>query len=249
MEDTNEKGWFANALSQVAKTLNSFILIFKKHGFLYSLIILVIFTCFYTLLINPIRIDKIVEKSIENAYTENKQKENEEKQIAILRRIEANNIIGDISAKLIDKYSTGSTGIRRVLILEAHNSIKTLQNIDLLYYSCSSEMLSPHARHLVYLSEDLQRQMQMNLIGINMINTLKHRNYLFYDRMSECQHPEHRLIHKLSSTGDNECIIIPFLSETNYPVILLVISGDNLPVNDIVEYVNEFKKQIENCLM
>lgn len=241
-ENTNEKGgWMSNIFDSISKVLNNFINVFKRHGFFYTLLLLIILITSYTLIINPVKIDKIVE----NRFNEVRKMEQEQTEQAINRRYEADMIVGDIMTKIIDKFPD----IHRVLVLEAHNSIKSLQSVDFLYYSCSMEMLTPNSRHLIYLSDDLQRQIRANLIGNNMINTLKHREYIHYDSIAECKHPDHRLIHKLASTGDNECLLIPYLNNNNEPVIIMVISGDNLPVKDIIEYVADFKKQIENCLM
>ncbi len=236
-----DANWYGTVLSGITSAFNKFVSIFKKHGFVYSMLVMILLVCFYTLIINPIRIDKIVEKRIETMYSNEKQKEAESMQ----RRLKADQIVGDIMTRLIDKFPE----IHRCLILEAHNSLKSLQNVDFLYFSCTTEMLTPNSRHFNYLSEDLQRQMRVNLIGQNMVNTLKHRQYIEYKNISECKHPDHRLIHKLADAGDQEAIFIPFLNEYDEPVILLVISGTELQTKDIVEYVSEFKKQIEACLM
>ena len=233
--------WITKIISGLTTTLGKFIAIFKKHGFVYSLFAMFALLCLYTLIINPIRIDKIVEKRFETMYQNEKAKEAE----TIQRRLEADEIVGDIMTRMIDKFPN----IHRCLLLEAHNSLKSLQNVDFLYYSCTMEMLTPNSRHFNYLSEDLQRQMRANLIGQNMVNTLKHRAFIFYDNISDCKHPDHRLIHKLAVAGDNQALIIPFTNESNEPVIILVISGDELPVDEIVSYVNDFRKNIESCLM
>ena len=233
--------WYSSILSGITSALGKFVTIFKKHGFVYVTLVLILFVSCYTLIINPIRIDKIVEKRFETMYETEKQKEAE----TIQRRLEADEIVGDIMTRMIDRFPN----IHRCLLLEAHNSLKSLQNVDFLYYSCTMEMLTPNSRHFNYLSEDLQRQMRANLIGQNMVNTLKHRAFIFYDNINDCKHPDHRLIHKLAGAGDNQALIIPFTNESNEPVILLVISGDELPVDEIVSYVNDFRKQISSCLM
>lgn len=236
-----DSSWYVAILNGIAGAAGKLINTFKKHGFAFSAFTLLILVCAYTLVINPIRVDKIVEKRFEMMYSNERQKEAE----TIQRRLEADEIVGDIMTKMIDRFPE----IHRCLLLEAHNSLKSLQNVDFLYYSCTMEMLTPNSRHFNYLSEDLQRQMRVNLIGQNMVNTLKHRPFIFYDSISECKHPDHRLIHKLANAGDNQCLIIPFINDSNEPVILLVISGDDLPTDDIIDYVNDFRKQIQSCLM
>lgn len=237
--------WINKILSGVTTTLGKFIAIFKKNGFVYSLLAMLALVCLYTLIINPIRVDKIVEKRFETMYEQTKQKETDEIVNAMNRRLSADMVIGDIMTRLIDKYEN----IHRVLLIEAHNSLRNISGgVDFLYYSCSMEMLSPNSRHLSYLSEDLQRQVRVNLLGNNMIQTLKHRNFLYYDKLAECRHPDHRLIHKLAGAGDSEAILIPFISQGE-PNVILVVSGEQLPVDDIVDYISQFKRQIESSLM
>lgn len=241
-EYNSESGGFVQTvINAITGAFTKFVGTFKKHGFLYCLFVMLLLILFYTLIVNPIRIDRIVEHRFEMMYEQQQRKEAE----TITRRLQADEIVGDIMTRLIDKFPA----IHRCLVLEAHNSLKSLQNVDFLYFSCTLEMLTPNSRHLNYLSEDLQRQMRLNLIGRNMLNTMKHRKFLVYDNVSECKHPDHRLIQKIADTGDNEALFIPFLNDMHEPVILLVISGDELPTDEIVEYVNDFRKEIESCLM
>ncbi len=199
----------------------------------------------YTLIINPIRIDQIVEKRIEMIWQNQNDKANEMRELNIEKRYKADEIVGDIMVKLIDRYDN----IQRVLLLEKHNSLQSLSGVDFLYLSCSMEMLTPNSTHLNYLSEDLQKQIVVNLIGNDMINTLKHRDYLYYPDVANCQHPQHRLIHKLRDAGDKECIIIPFKDSSHRPLLLFVITGENLDVEGITDYIQQFSKTIEDCLL
>lgn len=238
----NDKlNWYQSALSAIGDVANKFINTFKKNGFIFSVGTMIVFVILYTLIINPVRIDRIIEKR----FTTEKEKAIEANEKAMQRRLQADEIVGDIMVKIVDKFES----VHRVMLLEAHNSLQSLNGVDFLYYSCTSEMLTPNSRHLTYLSEDIQRSMRSNLIGLNMLQTLKHRDYIHYTNIKECKHPDHRLIIKLANSGDNEAILIPFLNDKGDPVILLVISGDNMQVNEIIEYVNEHRKTIEQCLM
>lgn len=244
IETDENKGWYANIINQLTKTFSSFINIFKKHGVLFTILMMVLFICFWTLLVNPIRVDNIIEKRLEVAWQKEKEKENQDKEDAIERRYNADEIVGDIMTKLIDKFN-----VDRVLLLEKHNSVVSLGNVDFLYLSCSLEMLSTQANELAYISEDLQRQVVLNLLGSDMIGTLKHRDYLYYSDVTTCNHPQHRLIHKLRDAGDKECLIIPFKDKNHRPLLLLVITGENIDVDGIIEYVEQFTKQITDLLI
>lgn len=237
----NSESWYSGVLNGIATGLNKFVKIFKRNGLLYTTIVMILFITFYSLVINPVRIDKIVETQFERYYQAQKDKET----ISLQRRNNADEIVGDIMTKLIDKCPN----IHRTLLLEGHNSLQSHSGIDFNYYSCTMEMLSQNNKQFIYLSEDLQRQMRTNLIGLNMYNTLKHRSYIYFNNLHESQYPNNRLIVKLSGAGDSEAIVIPFINESNEPIVLLVISGEQLPVNDIIEYVNDFTKEIQRYLM
>lgn len=241
MNDNKQLNWYNSILNTISDVASKFIRAFKKNGFIFSFATMMVFILIYCTIINPINVGKIVERKL---LTE-KEKSIEANELAMQRRLEADEIVGDIMTKIVDKFES----VHRVMMLEAHNSLQSLQGIDFLYYSCTSEMLTPNSRNFNYLSDDIQRSMRANLIGNNMLQTLKHRDYILYDNIAECNHPQHRLIHKLADAGDSQAILIPFLNNKKDPVILLVISGDNLPTNEIIEYVNEHKKSIEQCLM
>lgn len=241
MNDNKQLNWYNSILNTISDVASKFIRAFKKNGFIFSFATMMVFILIYCTIINPINVGKIVERKL---LTE-KEKSIEANELAMQRRLEADEIVGDIMTKIVDKFES----VHRVMMLEAHNSLQSLQGIDFLYYSCTSEMLTPNSRNFNYLSDDIQRSMRANLIGNNMLQILKHRDYILYDNIAECNHPQHRLIHKLADAGDSQAILIPFLNNKKDPVILLVISGDNLPTNEIIEYVNEHKKSIEQCLM
>ena len=239
MEDNK---WYENILNSISKALNSFVSVFKKHGLIYTLFITVIFVLVYSLIINPIHLNKIIEER----FKIEKQIEKEETEKSMQRRMEANNIVSEIMQKLVYKYNDN---VNRICLLESHNSVTSLQGIHFIYASCTYECLSPSSRNYTYISDDLQRQMQINLYGQNLIQTMKHREYILFDNIQQHNHPEIRIIHKLAETEDTECLIVPFLNNNDYPTLVMIVCGNNLPVDDIMSYINEFRKQIENCLM
>ena len=55
-------------LTSLSTAFNKFVLTFKKNGLLHTTIILLLFILTFTLIINPIRIDTIVEEQIEKHY-------------------------------------------------------------------------------------------------------------------------------------------------------------------------------------
>lgn len=232
--------WYDTMLNGMASAFSKFVAAFKKHGLLFSTFVMVLFVLCYTLIINPIRLDRIVESRLETVYQKEKKADIE----AMEKRLKADEIIGGIMTKIVDKFPE----VQRVLLLECHNSIKTTMQTDILFITCTMEMLTPNSRHLNYIAEDLQRQIRHNLMG-GILNTLKYRDYLYYDDVQHCSHAEHRLLQKLKSVGDNEAILIPYRDDDDVIQMVLVITGDKLPVDDIIDYISTFKKTIDQCLM
>lgn len=233
--------WYSAVLSGITGALGKFVSIFKKHGFVYVTLVLILFVSCYTLIINPIRIDKLVEKRLEHMYETEKTKEQE----SINRRLAADEIIGGIMTKIVDKFPE----VKRIILLESHNSIKNLGgDVDILFFTATMEMLTPNSQHLQYIADDLQRQIRHNLMG-GLLNTLKYRDYMYFNNVQNCNHSSHRLIIKLKEVGDKEALLIPFKNNDDMVQNVLVITGEDMPIDDIVEYVDEFKPQISKMLM
>lgn len=244
MSEQNDKGFFNNIIDSIVSGYEKLIKIFKKHGILYSIFLMVIFICLWTLIINPIRIDRIVEKRLEKQQTEQNEKVKEEKEILIERRYKANEICGDIMAKLLYKYHAN-----RVLLLEKSNGTKSLGNVDFLYLSATLEFIDPQNPNTDYISQDLQRRFTVNLMGPDMIALLKHSKYLYYPNLQEYDKNNCQLFLKLKKEGEKECLIYPFSDSKHRPLLILVVCGENLNVKEIVDYIDEFSKQITDLLI
>lgn len=236
----DKNNWYHSALSVIADVANKYIRAFKKNGFLFSFGVMIVFVLVYTLIINPVRVDKIIEKR----FITEKEKTIEANELAMQRRLQADEILGQIMTKLIDKFPE----VQRILLLEGHNGTKTFGNADLIFMTATMEMLTPSSNELEYVSDNLQRQIKQNLLG-QFNNTLKHRDYVYYNDISNCHHNDHRLFRKLKAVGDKEALLFGYKDKNNIVQIVLVITGVNLPVNAITEYVADFKPQISNCLM
>lgn len=237
----NDKlNWYQYIFDGISNVASKFIGAFKKNGFILSFGAMMVFIVVYTLVVNPIRLDKIVEKRFLTEFDKAKQEEVN----SVNKRIEADKILGNIMTKLTEKFPE----IQRILLLESHNSVKTLSGTDILYMSCTMEMLTPSSLHLDYISENLQRQIRHSLLG-QMLNTLKYKPYLYYSNIASCNHPDHKILWKLKQTGDKEALLFPYLDNENNVQIVLVITGEKLPTKEIIDYVGDFKQQVEHCLM
>lgn len=242
--ENEDKGLFNNIIDSVISGLEKLIKLIKKHGILYTILIMVIFIVFWTLIINPIRLNNIIEERLRHQYELSQQAQADNHQELINRRYEANEIVNDIMAKILFKFKAN-----RVLLLEKHNSVSSLGNVDFLYLSCTLELIDLNNTETDYISEDLQRQMTVNLLGNDVIGLLKHSKYLFYDDLQHYNKSQCRLLNKLKKQGEKQALIIPFCDKNHKPLLIMVICGDNLNVKEIYNYVEDYSKQITDLLI
>ena len=240
----DEKNVYSQILESLANSYNNFVETFKKHGILICTVIMVLFILFWTLIINPINVNEIIQKRLQMQYEQMQQQETQLKEELIDRRYRANEVIGGLMSDIQKQY-----GCSRVLLLEKHNSLKTLGNVDFLYLSASIELIDTDNQQVNYISDDLQRQVVFNLLGSETITRLRHSNYLFYDDLQNEKRSECRLINKLIAAGDKQCILYPFRDNKHRPLLIVVISGDNLNVSEIVGYLNENRAQVKDLLI
>lgn len=166
------------------------------------------------------------------------------KQELIDRRYTANDIIGALMNKTLHKWNCN-----RVILLEKHNSMQSLGNVDFLYLSASIELIDVQNEDIDYIADDLQRQVVFNLLGAEINTALRHNDYLFFNHLQTSKRNECRLLNKLADEGENQCLLIPFADNKHRVLLIMVITGDNLNVSEITEYINENKQQITDLLI
>lgn len=239
-EIKRDKSWLGNLLESIVSAFNKLLEGVKKHGVMLSLFSVIIILILYSFILNPVHIGDMIEAHWNKKLQEDKFAKKE----MIERRYEANEKVADIMTQILYEYNCN-----RVILLEKHNSVASLGNVDFLYLSCTLEMLDNHNSELDYISEDLQRQMTVNLLGSDVIGLLKHSKYLYYDNLQSYKRSQCRLLNKLKSEGEKQCIIYPFRDSKNRPLLIMVICGDNLNVKEITNYINEKQKQISDLLI
>ena len=235
-----EKGIISTVIESIVGGFERMIEAIKKNGKVTASFTLLIFILLYSIIINPIRINKILEDRFSNHYTY----EQKQKQMLIDRRYEANEIVGDIMSKLLYKFNAN-----RVLLLEKHNSICSLGNVDFLFLSCTLEMIDFNNQGIDYMSDNLQRQMTVNLLGNEMIGMLKHSKYVYFKDLQSYNKYDCKLLYKLKEAGEKEVILFPFCDKSHRPLLIMAVCGENLNCEEIVDYIDEFSKQITDLLI
>lgn len=245
IETDNDKGWFANVLSSVSNTFSKFIGIFKKNGILYTLLMMLLFIIFWTLIINPIRVNDIIEKRLEYQWEIEKEHNTNEKEQAETRRVEIDQLINPMLDDAVERYK-----VDRVMLFEFHNGTKALNsNLDFLYSSCSYESINLEDNKIENISDNFQRQYNSQFLSRQIITQLQHKDYIAIDSISNYKRNDSRLITKLSKNKVNKIMIIPINNANKLTALIVVANRKEFDEEEIYNYMKPFIQQIEQNLI
>lgn len=245
IDTDGNKGWFANILSSLSNTFGKFIALFKKNGILYTLLMMLLFIIFWTLIINPIRVNDIIEKRLEHQWEQELKQLEETKLAAEEKRYNADALITPIMEDIVEKFN-----VDRALLFEAHNSTSNICGIDFLFYSSTYEVINYDDYNLDYIGDNFQRQYISNMLGSEIMTMLSHKDYIYYNDLVNYRRNKSRLLTKLNKFGVQNVLIIPIKNNKQQPILLLVICNNNtMEAKTIYEYFKAFEKQIEQSLI
>lgn len=245
-EDTHgNKSWIGGVVEAIVNAFNKMLGGVKKHGVMLSLFTVLILILLWSLILNPIHLNEMIEHQFYKMTEQQKNDNMHETEESIARRENANYFVSDLMFNIIKNYKN----VNRVLLLEKHNGTSNLKGVDFLYSSCTYELVNNDLENPAFLYDDLQKQTNLNLLGVNLIQTLKLTDYIHFDDLQKQGTNQSRLLMKLHQAGDSQTIIYSFKDSNHRPLIMLIISGNDLNVEEITNYVDQFKKQIEELLM
>lgn len=239
------KSWISGVFEAITNGFTKALEGIKKHGVMLSLFTVVILILLWSLIINPIHFNEMIEHQFYKYVEQQKTEHANETEESIGKREKANYFVSELMVNIINRYKN----VNRVLLLEKHNGTSNLKGVDFLYSSCTYELVNNDLETPFFLYDDLQRQTNLNLLGSNFIQTLKHVDFLYFDDLMKQGTNQSRLLMKLHQVGDSEAIIYSFKDSNHRPLIMLIIGGNNLNVDEITNYIDPFKKQIEELLM
>lgn len=258
MEDTNKNNkepqkWVEETKSGFVKGIveafDGFVHTFKHNGLLYVTFILVLFMILYSFILNPININEIVT----NALKQEDQIKKEQLERSIEQRIEADRMINQVGNDVIDQFN----GINRVMVFETHDGSQSLSNLEYTFASCTAEIINTNnikgeeVYDIDYQADNFQKNHLANLFGQESWQRMKHEKYLYFPNLDNYHRTTYRFINKMKTIcGSRSLIIVPFLSN-NIPMVILVISSreDEMPAQQIYNYIERFRPQIEKYLM
>lgn len=232
-------------LTSLSTAFNKFVLTFKKNGLLYTTIILLLFILTFTLIINPIRIDSIVEEQIERHYDRTKNEEQKQKSENDVKRIKADEIITPLLEDIQSKFL-----LDRVILFESHNNTENISHCPFLFYSATYEVIDCDDYSIDYISDSFQRQYTSNFLCNEVMTMLKHKDYIYYDNLQNYNRNKSRLLIKLKRFCVKNAMIIPIRSKEGQVIMLIVVcDNDAINCDEVYKYLKPSLSQISQSLI
>ena len=232
-------------LTSLSTAFNKFVLTFKKNGLLYTTIILLLFILTFTLIINPIRIDSIIEEQIEKHYDKTKDEEQKQKSENDVKRIKADEIITPLLEDIQGKFQ-----LDRVILFESHNNTENIAHCPFLFYSATYEVIDCDDYAIDYISDSFQRQYTNNFLCNEVMTMLKHKDYLYYDNLQNYNRNKSRLLIKLKRFDVKNAMLIPICSKEGQVIMLIVVcNSEIIDCESVFKYLKPSLSQISQSLM
>lgn len=231
-----------NIVTIVTNAFDSFVKVFKKNGVATVSYILILFMFFYAFIINPVNINSIVEK----ALIENRNNIKTDKDNSVQKRMAADEVLIPVMEDIAERED-----VSRVLLFEKHNNSQNISGIDFLFLSSTYECISPDDIELDYIGDSFQRQYVTNFLGKEILGLLKYKKYLYYNHIEDCNHTNHRLLHKLRRFDAKSVMLIPFLNDNKQPLLILAVISNKgeIDYNEIYNKLKPFESNIKQSLM
>lgn len=232
-------------LTSLSTAFNKFVLTFRRNGLLYTTIILLLFILTFTLIINPIRFDSIIEEQIEKHYDMTKNEEQKQKSENDVKRIKADEIITPLLEDIQSKFQ-----LDRVLLFESHNNTENISHCPFLFYSATYEVIDCDDYSIDYISDSFQRQYTSNFLCNEVMTMLKHKDYIYYDNLQNYNRNKSRLLIKLKRFDVKNAMLIPIRSKEGQVIMLIVVcDNDAINCDEVYRYLKPSLSQITQSLI
>ena len=232
-------------LTSLSTAFNKFVLTFKKNGLLYTTIILLLFILTFTLVINPIRIDTIVEEQIEKHYDKTKDEEQKQKSENDVKRIKADEIITPLLEDIQSKFQ-----LDRVILFESHNNTENISHCPFLFYSATYEVIDCDDYAIDYISDSFQRQYTSNFLCNEVMTMLKHKDYIYYDNLQDYNRNKSRLLIKLKRFDVKNTMLIPIIGKEGEVIMIIVVCNNHaIDCDTVFKYLKPSLSQISQSLI
>lgn len=215
MEDNKETR--GDLMTKIVDAFDKFTGIFSKHGKFWVICLMFLFLIFYAFILNPININHVVEKLLEQRQTDREFIEDK----GFQKRLQADRVLMPILNDIVEDNDS----IQRAIIFEMHNGTISKGRVDLLYLSATFETIDSDNIELDLIGDYFQKQ-PLNSLFANGLDNIMYKKYMYFSDLTKTREGTSRFAKKFYKLGVNSVMLIPIKDENDVPLIILVLASE-----------------------
>lgn len=220
----------------INKCIDPILSFFKKYGVFSVSYAILLFILLYTLIINPIDVNSLVQEIAKQQKIEHQE--------SIDKRNLADSLIPNLLKDLTNRFN-----IDRAMILEMHNGNQSNSGLAFQYISATYEVIHSNKNELYYISDQYQRQRTSEYF--QLLTKLKEIPYAIFEDISNYDNIFYdRLMKKINHNGSNSIMFIPLMKDSViYGMLVLSSTNNTLPHTVIFPMLDNYIFEINKLLI
>lgn len=216
-------------MESITSAFSKFVGAVKRNGVLISTYCCLLLIFLYSVIINPINIENVLE---------NIQRNNDAAHTASVdKRLLADQLIPPIIENMRMKF-----GVDRVCILELHNSTENINKVSFLYMSVVYEDFDFSNDSIDFIGDSYQKQRTSEYYTI--FNELDKNGYIYLSNLDEYEGQANaKLIRKVRKNGVKSMFLVPLLNKGRIDGIIVLTSMQ--PTMNVIEIGKEMSPYVD----
>lgn len=225
----------ASFFDTISNALSSLISVFKKNGIAVSTYCTLLFIVVYSLIINPINVQKVVDQL--------KTKQVDSHVESVNKRLMADQLVPPILENMRLQYD-----LDRVCLFEKHNSTENINKVSFLYMSMVYEQYDFANDINLPISDYFQNQRTSEYFDI--FQEIEKNGYLYIEDIADYKDAfAIRFIKKMKYSGVNSVLMVPLIHNGNIDALLLFASNDGgMNIHKIMTGIYRHKDRIKTLI-
>lgn len=197
-------------IGTITTAFSKFVGVVKRNGVAISTYCTLLLIIIYSIIINPINLEHIIETLQKNDIKEHSK--------SIDKRLLADQLVPPILENIRLKY-----GLDRVCLMEMHNSTESINRVSFLYMSLVYEQYDFTNDSIMSVSDSYQQQRTSEYYEI--FSEIAKQGYLYIGNIKNYNGSvASRLTKKLIHNGSNSIFIIPLTKNNRIDAMLVMTS-------------------------
>ena len=212
-------------IGAITTAFSKFVGVVKRNGVAISTYCTLLLIIIYSIIINPINLEHIIETLQKNNIQEHSK--------SIDKRLLADQLVPPILENIRLKY-----GLDRVCLMEMHNSTESINRVSFLYMSLVYEQYDFTNDSIMPISDYYQKQRTSEYYDI--LNEIDKKGYLYIEDIKNYKGiTGARLCKKLLHNGSNSIFIVPLTKNNRIDAMLVLTSRKNsMNIKDIGGHIS-----------